>query len=572
MLRNHSRMDIGAQAWLRGHPSGNRGTGSGIADAPPLLDLASLSSPLPAALLALLPDAVAAFAALRDPDGTIADFEWQAANPAAESLFGQGPLAGLRLRADGMDNHCPGLFAALAAALDGPLTRTLDACAGAHPSAHAGPGAGKGDGRNAPPRTRWRLSASPFPGGVCATLADLGPGAPSMAEALAAALEHSAESFALFDSADRLVHATSRLKRFLPELADLLVPGVPFEALVRRAARTDADLPSDAERELWVEARLAHHRRSDKPFTLRARDGRCLLVSEHAVPDDGVLVIYADVTPMKRNEESIRIREAEARAAHREAERASRAKSEFLAQMSHELRTPLNAVLGFAELLMTETFGPLGNPRYLSYATDIHDSGTHLLALINDILDLSRIEAGRLQLSDEGVDLPFVTAQVLTMLRKTAADKRIALTTDIAGDLPMLLGDARATRQMLLNLLSNAVKFTPDGGQVMMTAALMPDGGIGVMVADTGVGIAAADLSRVLEPFERADATIARNVGEGTGLGLPIVKRLIELHGGRLEMASEPGVGTSAVLTFPAARSLPRRLCPPLPVAARPAG
>jgi len=537
-------MDIGTQAWLKDRPPGERG-----ADAVAVTTAPDVS--LPAAAIALLPDAVGVFVALHDTDGGLTDFEWRLANPAAETLIGQGPLAGLRLRGDGTDRRCPELFTALAAAMDGPMARTLDA----HPE----------DGGA---RVRWRLSASPFPGGVCATLADLGPVTPSMAETLAAALEHSAESFALFDASDRLVHATSRLKRFLPELADLLIPGVPFEALVRRAARMDGALPSDAKRELWIEARLAHHRQSDKPFTLRAQGGRWLLVSEHAVPDGGVLVIYADVTPMKRNEERLRAREAEARAAQRETERASRAKSEFLAHMSHELRTPLNAVLGFSELLMSEAFGPLGNPRYHTYATDIRDSGAHLLALIDDILDLSRIEAGRMPLSDEGLELDGLSVQVLTMLRDKAAEKSVALSADVAGDLPMLLGDPRAIRQMLLNLLSNAVKFTPPGGRAMLTAALMPDGGIGIMVADTGAGISAADLGRVLEPFERADATIAR-VTEGTGLGLPIVKRLIELHGGRLELSSEPGVGTSAVLIFPASRSLPRGLCPPLPLSPR---
>jgi len=147
----------------------------------------------------------------------------------------------------------------------------------------------------------------------------------------------------------------------------------------------------------------------------------------------------------------------------------------------------------------------------------------------------------------------------------------VTLTADVAADLPLLLGDQRAVRQMLVNLLSNAVKFTPPGGSAMLTASLMPDGGIGVMVADTGTGIPIADLDRVLEPFERSDLAIAR-VTEGTGLGLPIVKRLVELHGGRLELLSEMGVGTSAVLTFPPSRSLSRNLCPPLPLTHRPGG
>ncbi len=543
-------MDIRAQEWLNKRRLDDRGADGHAAPKETPLTLRQPPDGLSAAAIALLPDAVGVFAALYNDAGALVDFEWMLANHAAETLLGRSALIGLRLRGDHADNRCPGLFAGLAAALDGPVTRTLSANMG---------------GAN---RARWRLSATPFPGGVCATLVDLGPDAPSMAETLATALEHSAESFALFDADDRLVHATGRLKQFLPELADLLVPGAPFEALVRRAAQMDGGLPTDAERERWVKARLAHHRQPDKPFTLRAQDGRWLLVSEHPAADHGVLVIYADVTPIKRSEERLRAREAEARAARRDAERASRAKSEFLALMSHELRTPLNAVLGFSELLMSEAFGPLGNPRYRDYAADIRDSGAHLLALIDDILDLSRIEAGRLPMANEGVDLTAMSAQAIGMVRDKAVEGAVTLRADIARDLPMLLGDPRAIRQMLLNLLANAVKFTPSGGTAMLTATVTPDGGIGIMVADTGVGIPASDLFRIQEPFERADVTIARNT-DGAGLGLPIVKRLVELHGGRLELTSEIGVGTSAVLIFPANRSLPRGLCPPLPITPR---
>ncbi len=540
-------MDISAQEWLKKRQPDDRAADGYVAPNASPAGLRHLPEGLSTAAIALLPDAVGVFAPICDDAGVIVDFEWMLANHAAETLIGRSALIGQRLRRDGGDARCAGLFAGLRAGLDGPDTRTLCATTG---------------GRN---RTRWRVSATPFPGGVCATLVDLGPDAPSMAETLATALEHSAESFALFDAADRLVHTTGRLKQFLPELADLLVPGTSFETLVRRSAQMDGGLPTDADQELWIKARLAHHRQADKPFTLRAQDGRWLLVSEHPAADDGVLVIYADVTPMKRSEERLRAREAEARAARRDAERASRAKSEFLALMSHELRTPLNAVLGFSELLMSEAFGPLGSPRYRDYAADIRDSGEHLLALINDILDLSRSEAGRMPMASEAVELVSMVAQVVGLVRDKADEGDVAVQADIARDLPMLLGDPRAIRQMLLNLLSNAVKFTPRGGKALVTAAVMPDGGIGVMVADTGIGIPAADLFRIQEPFERADVTIARDT-DGAGLGLPIVKRLVELHGGRLELTSEIGVGTSAVLIFPTSRSLPRNLCPPLPV------
>lgn len=279
---------------------------------------------------------------------------------------------------------------------------------------------------------------------------------------------------------------------------------------------------------------------------------------------DGICLSIGDAGPAMELGDSTARAFAAVDAARREAERANRAKSQFLAQMSHELRTPLNAVIGFSEILLSETFGPLGNPRYLEYATDIRDSGAHLLSLINDILDLSRIESGQMALAEEAVDIGAAIAQALRMIAPRAQKAGVRLSCDIADGLPFLLGDQRAMLQMLLNLLGNAVKFTPESGEAATTAMLLPDGGIGIMVADTGTGIPEEELERVLEPFERADSAAVRTT-EGTGLGLPIVKRLAERHGGRLELTSEPGAGTTAILIFPARRSLPRGLCPPLP-------
>ena len=493
-----------------------------------------------------LPDAVALFKAHRDCTGTLTDLEWLSANPAAERLMGIAPLTGRRLRAGGIDATCPGLFATLTDALHGPVERTVAA-------------------RRATTPLRWRVSAGPVAGGVCAVLTDLGPETPTVAEALAesltAALEHSAESFALFDHEDRLVHANGRLKRDLPDLADRLVPGVPFAELAHRFALTDPRLTTDEERSVWIAARLERHRRLEPPVVVPLADGRWLLNREHAVPG-GVLVHYTDVTTLKLNEERLRIRETEARAARAEAESASRAKSAFLAQMSHELRTPLNAVLGFSEMLLSEAFGPLGNPRYRSYAGDIRDAGTHLLALIDDILELSRLDGGGMPMAEEGVDLDALSLRVVSALQEAAKEGCVQLRREVPADLALLQGDAQSLTQMLTNLLSNAVTHTRPGGEVMLTAHMMPDGGIGLMVADTGVGIPSAELPRILHPFEPPDSTIARN-SRGTGLGLPIVKRLVEMHGGRMELTSQPGVGTAVVLVFPADRSLPRDRCRP---------
>ncbi|HCX66476.1 MAG TPA: hypothetical protein DHK64_02755 [Rhodobiaceae bacterium] len=224
--------------------------------------------------------------------------------------------------------------------------------------------------------------------------------------------------------------------------------------------------------------------------------------------------------------------------------------------MSHELRTPLNAILGFSEIMKSETFGPLGNERYLEYSDDIYKSGQHLLSLINDVLDFTRADAGKLQLHDEEVDIEDVIYSAIRMLKQQADTHALKLHIDIAADMPALLADHRRIRQVLLNLLSNAVKFTPDGGDIHISAAV-ENGTAKIRVRDTGIGIAKEDIPVALERFGQIDSDIARKY-EGTGLGLPLSKCLMEGHGGTLEIESEPGHGTTVTLTFP-----PERLRPP---------
>ena len=273
-----------------------------------------------------------------------------------------------------------------------------------------------------------------------------------------------------------------------------------------------------------------------------------------------VLLIGLLVKRLKRSlEESRRLaaiavqRNEELLAAKLEAERASRAKSEFLASMSHELRTPLNAILGFSEVLQLEQFGPLGAPNYREYAADIHGSGVHLLSIINDVLDMARIEAGRVELDESEVDLKETAQQCLPMLRERAAKGGVELRDELPADLPALWADARAVKQILLNLLSNAVKFTEPGGRVSMSAEFAADGGLALTVSDTGIGIAPEMQARVLEAFTQADGGRARRF-EGTGLGLPICRGLVALHGGELRLRSAPGEGTAVTILFPAAR------------------
>ncbi|HEX3498907.1 MAG TPA: MHYT domain-containing protein [Stellaceae bacterium] len=236
---------------------------------------------------------------------------------------------------------------------------------------------------------------------------------------------------------------------------------------------------------------------------------------------------------------------------------ASQAKSQFLATMSHELRTPLNAIIGFSEMLAAETFGPLGDPHYPDYAHSIHASGRHLLQLINDILDFTKLDAGRLELNDEEIDLQELVAGALRMIEVEASRAGIALAIALGDELPLLRADARRVRQVLLNVLSNAVKFTPRGGEVRLTTTRR-GGELGIVIADTGIGIAAADIPRALERFGQVDSSLGRKY-EGTGLGLPLARRLMELHGGRLDLESEVGIGTTVIASFPGERLIAAR-------------
>lgn len=240
--------------------------------------------------------------------------------------------------------------------------------------------------------------------------------------------------------------------------------------------------------------------------------------------------------------------------ARRQAVEASRTKSNFLATMSHELRTPLNAILGFTDIMRQGLFGPVGNARYDDYLDGIQKSGQHLLSLINDVLDMSRIEAGRLELSESEINVAEAVDQAVALVEVTADGKGIGLERNLPAILPRLRADERLLRQMLLNLLSNAIKFTPEGGTIEIAAAQLTDGGLAVRVRDTGMGMSDNQLRRVFEPFSQGgDSLRARETG-GSGLGLPITRRLVELHDGQIHLASRKSAGTTATLIFPPSR------------------
>lgn len=239
--------------------------------------------------------------------------------------------------------------------------------------------------------------------------------------------------------------------------------------------------------------------------------------------------------------------------AKRDAEKANHAKSEFLAVMSHELRTPLNAIMGFAQMMEMRAFGPLGDAHYVEYARDINNSGKYLVSLINGILDLSKIEAGKYTLTEETLGVASLIENSMKFIKMQAEAKCILVITELEPDLPKLHVDSRAVIQILSNLLSNAVKFTPQGGDATISAKMDGDGSLVIRIADTGTGMSEPDIARALKPFEQADSKLSRK-HEGTGLGLYISCNLMRLHGGTLDIESEEVEGTTATATFPPQR------------------
>jgi signal transduction histidine kinase len=263
---------------------------------------------------------------------------------------------------------------------------------------------------------------------------------------------------------------------------------------------------------------------------------------------DGEMIVRAIRYSVERKRSHLQMQEAKERA-----ELASRSKSEFLANMSHELRTPLNAIIGFAEVMETEVMGPIGVPRYRDYARDIRNSGVHLLEIINDILDLSKIEAGKVQMQEDTVALSRVVQSCVTLIAERAEIAQVTLSSNVADDLPQIHADERKLKQVLLNLLSNAVKFTPAGGSVSVFARTIATGEIEIAVADTGIGMAEADIPKALTPFMQIDNSLSRKFG-GTGLGLPLSNSFVRLHGGRMTVVSEVGRGTVVTVTLPGSR------------------
>lgn len=273
-------------------------------------------------------------------------------------------------------------------------------------------------------------------------------------------------------------------------------------------------------------------------FPIRDVDGRIVAIG----------AIGTDITERKRTEEELRV-------SKEQAELANRTKSEFLANMSHELRTPLNAVIGFSDMLCGQPYGPIGHERYLGYSADIKAAGVHLLGVINDILDLSKIDAGKVILNEEEMDASDVVQSCFALVGERATAGGVELNWEVAENLPPIYADERRFKQIMINLLSNAIKFTQAGGSVTVKAWARPEAGFVLQVVDTGIGMALEDIPAALTPFRQLDSDLNRRF-EGTGLGLPLTKSLVEMHGGSFDLQSKVGVGTTVTIRFPAERVL----------------
>ena len=358
---------------------------------------------------------------------------------------------------------------------------------------------------------------------------------------LQSTLENIGEGLSVFDSRGRLIAWNSRFCELLDLPPDWVANATLRDILMMQTVRGDF---GEGQPEVEVTNRLDLFY-CDVPTTKEriTPAGRLLQIRRRAMPNGGVVSVYSDVTDIKASERKLI-------EAHSQAELANRAKGDFLANMSHELRTPLNAIIGFSEVISNELFGPIANEKYLEYIRDIHASSLHLLSIINDVLDMSKIEAGKVELAQEVVPMQSLIGEVMRMVHERAQSRNIELIAQMSKEEVDIWADERSMKQIFLNLLDNGIKFSREGGTVEVRVMTdRPDLAV-FEIEDHGIGMNEQEQQRALQPFGQAQPATTRTYG-GTGLGLPITKGLVEAHGGTLTISSRAGHGTTVRVVLP---------------------
>jgi len=363
------------------------------------------------------------------------------------------------------------------------------------------------------------------------------------------AIESISEGFSLYDKDDRLVLSNSRYRNLLyPGIEEAAQPGTPFSTVVRIAAERGLVADAEGRNDEWLAERIERHRNPGVPHVQKRRDNFWVQISERKMQDGGTVAVYTDISTVKQHEARLAELVTQLEIARDQATDANRFKSQFLANMSHELRTPLSAILGFTELMADGIYGDV-SPEVAEVLQRVEHNGRHLLALVNDVLDLSKIEAGRFELTIAEYSLPDLVHTAVETVESLAAEKNLTVSVEVPNNMTIGRGDEQRLSQVVLNLLSNAIKFT-ETGTVTVKAVENGENYI-IAVSDTGPGISEAEQASIFDEFHQIDSSSTRKKG-GTGLGLAIAKRLVEMHGGRITVNSRLGEGSTFSVIVPA--------------------